>query len=462
MMLPRAVRANKALRVIIASIIVAAVALFTPICFMSVPSGGVFAAPDSNGDGHPASELKIYVGYAGYPYEERKTYTPSSLMEIGGEVKQLYTWIDRMPAPCLNPARGVKLSDILEDAGIDYASAERVHFTCNDEHETEELTAPYLFDVTKYYYPNLFEYWDYEASAAGVGAAAGRERVETIIAVEDVWQRVLGADDEMVGFGDMDGERRFRLVFGMTDTEKQTAYNSAMWIESIEVMLAGAPPEDAKDDDGGEDQDGKVGSEKGDKPPGSESGDDGSKDSTDKDNSGAEKDNDGKDSGKTDKDKDSKNSKDSKDKSKADKDKDKDSKEKDATSAGGGADSSGADAGSAGSADAAGNESLGAETSAGALGGVTVAALAGGSGERTMLGKGTLRELTIDGAVGAGGGLNQGAYQPWRTHDISDDATWLKVAGLRGDLEGPVGIGLGGLAGMGAGLYLLGIKRGIF
>ncbi|MDR1291838.1 MAG: hypothetical protein LBJ91_00360 [Clostridiales Family XIII bacterium] len=457
-MIPKTVSANKVARVVLASIITAAITLSVPACFM--PAGGVFAATDSNGNGHAASELKVYVGYAGYPYEERKTYTPESLMAVGGEVRQLYTWIDNMPAPCLNPARGVKLSDILSDAGIDYASAERIHFTCNDEHETQELTAPYLFDVTKYYYPHLFECWEYEsleqgAGRAGFGAESDRERVETIIAVEDVWQRMLSASEPWKGFGDMDGARRFRLVFGMTDTVARTAYNSAMWIESIEVMLAGAPPrqeivEEEKEEEEGQ-QDEKVGSEKGDNQADAKNN---SKDDEGKDKSESDKGN--KDKDKTDKDKDSK------DKVKAEKDKDK--KKADPGQAGDDKDIAASNAESAGENQGSpGSGQRDATTSAGAIGGgVTVAALTGGAREMSVLGGKMLKELTLDGVEGVDGGQSQGAYQPWRVHDISDDAVWLKAAGLRGDLEGPVGIGLGGLAAIGAALYFLGIKRGIF
>jgi hypothetical protein len=409
-------------RAALLSIIALALVLAMPSVFTR--DGGASAAPDSNGNGKAADGLTIMVGYAGHPYTERKSYTPESLMRIGGEVKQLYTWIDRMPAPCINPARGVKLADILKDAGIDYASAERIHFTCNDEHETEELTAPYLFDVTKYYYPNLFEYWDYENAKSGVGADADRIRVDTIIAVEDVWQRVLSPDDKLVGFEDMDGERRFRLVFGMTDTDKQTAYNSAMWITSIEVMLAGSPPEETNDDSGQDAQkDVTVGSDKGSKP-----------DSADivnppKDSTGSTDSAGGK-SGKT-KTKKSKNEK-------------------------------GGSENAESATPTAITTAAVTEPTPAAPAEIAAAANSGTAGSRSQLAGKTLKELTIDGdGEGADADAADGAYQPWRTHDMSDEAEALKAAGLKGGLEGPVGAGLGGLAGIGAWLYVLGVRRGL-
>ncbi|MDR0817347.1 MAG: hypothetical protein LBN35_01770 [Clostridiales Family XIII bacterium] len=230
-------------------------------------STDVYAAEDSNGNGIAADVLSISVGYAGLEATVRKTYTAADLKALG-EVQAKYTWIDRMPAPCYNLAKGAKLLDILKDSGIDEASVSRIHFTCSDAHETEELTSPYLFDQLKYYYPALFELWDYDAQIAGIGADEGQIPVDTIIAYEDVWQRITSPEDELKTWDDMTSGSSFRLIFGMTDTQKQTAFNSAKWIHSIEVTLAGAPPEeeDKKDEEKDDQKDEIVGSENGDMP----------------------------------------------------------------------------------------------------------------------------------------------------------------------------------------------------
>ncbi len=189
--------------------------------------------------GVPADTLTIMVGYYGGPYHTKKVFT---LEELGQMplVKQPYTFIDNMPAVVLDSAIGVKITDILEQSGIDVNSVEAFHFYCTDVAISwyESMPKTFLLDTKRYYYPKLPASWDIDAQSATSGAKDGAQEVEAILALEDNWQRFGQKPD----FSDMDTSTRFRLVFGQTDTSTRTACRSAKWIHAIEVMLGGTPP----------------------------------------------------------------------------------------------------------------------------------------------------------------------------------------------------------------------------
>jgi hypothetical protein len=211
------------------------------VLLLAAPEEPVFAKTET---GVAADTLTVRVGYQGYEYEDKKIYTIDSLMALPN-VTQIYTWIDELPIPCINPAKGIRLTDILRDAGIDRNSVSRVYFWCTDVKDNwyEDRPAAYLFDTTRYYYPHLAENWDTNANAALIGAEEDKKQVDTIIAAEDAWARI-STENEPPGFGDMNGNTRFRLVFGMTDTKTPTAYQSAKWIHRIDVLLGGTPPKE--------------------------------------------------------------------------------------------------------------------------------------------------------------------------------------------------------------------------
>jgi outer membrane biosynthesis protein TonB len=265
-----------------------AILLTAFICVLLIIPVTVQAADDSNGNMVTADTLTVKVGYAGLLPEELKVYTIAQL-EALGTTDQMYTWITRVKRPVYHAVRGVKLKDIILDAGVDIGSVARIHFTCSDEHETEELTIGYLFNTEKYYYPNLVKTWDFEEGVAGPGATDGAIAVDTVLATMDYWQKPLGPDDPPVTFDEMIPDKRLRLAYGMTDVVTPTSPNSAQNIHSIELVLAGAPPEEeapkeeVKDDTGTEtekdqpqdidaekpddrDKDKLIGSEKGSKP----------------------------------------------------------------------------------------------------------------------------------------------------------------------------------------------------
>lgn len=218
--------------------LVIVLALTMLLSFQAVAMPGI-ATADSGSIGVPADTLTIKVGYFGGPYYTKKVYTISDL-EALPQVQQAYTFIDNMPAVVIDSAQGVKLADLLEDAGIDVNSVEAFYFYATDTNVGwyQSLPKSYLLDTTRYYYPNLPNHWDNDTHSSIPGAAYGAIQVEPIIAIWDNWQRFAAAPD----FSVQDTSTRFRLMFGQTDTATQTAMRSVKWIHAIEVMLGGAPP----------------------------------------------------------------------------------------------------------------------------------------------------------------------------------------------------------------------------
>ena len=199
-------------------------------------------APEEDTDrGLTADTLTITVGYYGGPYHVKKVFTLEDLYTMNLS-SQAYTYIDNMPAVVMESAKGIRLSDLLDASGIDVNSVEGFHFYCSDVTTSwyQSINKEYLLDTLRYYYPRLPESWDYDTSEAGAQATDGAEEVETIIALEDNWQRFAIEPD----FDHLVKKSRFRLLFGQSDTTTKNAYRSARWIHTIEVMLGGTPPKD--------------------------------------------------------------------------------------------------------------------------------------------------------------------------------------------------------------------------
>lgn len=220
--------------------------LFIISALIWVPAGEMSAREEDETSGLRADSLAINVGYYGGPYYQKKFFTIDELVSLGLE-EVVYSYIDLMPSVCLNYARGVPLTTIMEMSGIDINSIQRFYFYTNDNKGGyfTDFTKKALLDTTRYYYPNLvFRYYEPDfAFKDDKQAAEGAIPVPTMMAVSDSWKRHLPGPDD---FGEIDyslqrTRTRFRLLFGQTDTETPTANRSAKWVHSINVMLGGGP-----------------------------------------------------------------------------------------------------------------------------------------------------------------------------------------------------------------------------
>ncbi len=154
-----------------------------------VTNPGEASAVCGNTSGVPADTLTIKVGYFGGPYYTKKVYTLSDFDKLP-QVEQAYTFIDSMNAIIIDAAQGVKLADLLVDAGVDINSIQKFYFYSTDIKQGwyQCLDKSSLMDTPRYYYPNLPSHWDYESMSAMPEAESGAVRVDTVIAYKDNWR----------------------------------------------------------------------------------------------------------------------------------------------------------------------------------------------------------------------------------------------------------------------------------
>ena len=228
-------------------IIAFVLALFTIFALVCIPAKVSFAMDDDERSGLQADTLTINVGYLGGPYYQKKVFTVDELSSLG-LVSAVYSYIDNMPAVCLDYAKGVPISTIMKAAGIDINSIQRFYFYTNDNKGGyfTDFTKKSLLDTTRYYYPNLvYRYYeqDYDSDEYDEQAAKGAIPVQSMMAISDNWVRHLPGPDDF-GVIDYSVQRtftRFRLMYGQVDTFTRTASKSAKWVHSINVMLGGGP-----------------------------------------------------------------------------------------------------------------------------------------------------------------------------------------------------------------------------
>ncbi len=211
--------------------VVACLAIMTIACSFLV-SGSPRTANASDTGGIPATSLILKAGYTGGSYNIVKTFTQADMCAMAN-VQQAYSYIDSMPAPIEDPALGVKLTDLLTDAGIGISSVQGFTFYSTDGYITD-FTKQALLDTPRYYYPNIVTDWDSSMGAADLpGATDGAVQVPTILAVKDNWGRFENPPD----FSAMAGDIAFRLMFGQTDTHTPDAAHSAKWVREIDVTM---------------------------------------------------------------------------------------------------------------------------------------------------------------------------------------------------------------------------------
>ncbi len=227
-------RANSGLNQLITFVLMGIMLFSLPGFVHPSPAGAVCGSV-----GVPSDTLTIKVGYFGGPYYTKKVYTLTDFDTLF-QVQQAYTFMDSMGAICVDAAVGVKLSDLLIDAGVDVNSIQTFYINTNDVEVGWyiNLDRSELLDTPRYYYPSLPSHWDYDTKSPKEGALDGAVRVEPIIAYKDNWRRY----DPTPHFDNYDTSSRFRLLFGQKNVLEDNAYQSAKWIHTIEIMLGGMPP----------------------------------------------------------------------------------------------------------------------------------------------------------------------------------------------------------------------------
>lgn len=206
----------------------------------------IIAAPacvyGESSSGFRADSIKVTVGYFGGPYYEKEVFSLSDLQNMY-VINRAYTYIDNLPSVCVDCARGVALSEVLSEAGVDTGAIDTVYFYSNDKQGGYYVgfSRAFLFDTERYYYPNLAANYN-PIDGALPGADEGIREVETMLAFSDNWVRYNENTEEFVeDYSKQTSVSRFRLLFGMTDMNDRMASKSVKWVNEIQVMLKGSP-----------------------------------------------------------------------------------------------------------------------------------------------------------------------------------------------------------------------------
>ena len=201
------------------------------------------ALDDDEFSGYKAEKLSIEVGYFGQTdYYPKAEFTVDQLRALG-TVKADYTFIDNMPSVVIDHVEGVRLSDIMEAAGIDIGSVQSFNFWTNDKADGyfTSLTKSELIDTPRYCYYSLPENFDQASGSGNAHAGDVKDRVDTVIALGDDWNRCIAGGTFGSDYLNLNTNTRFRLIFGQTDTYTRTANSSAKWIHKITVTFGGSP-----------------------------------------------------------------------------------------------------------------------------------------------------------------------------------------------------------------------------
>jgi len=208
--------------------------------------GAVFA--DSVTD-----NIGVYIGYFGWneeEYVEKASYHWSDLDDrFGGALDtktRVYTYYSGKRT-YLAAARGFAIRDLMEHAGVDMNSISRLDFFTKDQTvgAYRSFTKYSLFDMPRYYYPNLAAN---EASGElyawnGNNIMDGAICVEPVLALEDYteWDAVGSEFEKFYDSTMFSPSSRFHLFFGQAEPKEANTSSAAKYVYKILVTFSGAP-----------------------------------------------------------------------------------------------------------------------------------------------------------------------------------------------------------------------------
>ena len=195
----------------------------------------------------PATSLTFRVGYSGGTFTTAKVFTDN---DFAGAVQQGYSFMDSMPSPGMEAAKGVPLTNLLSKAGIDFNKVDSFKFYVTDVPDVpyKTLTKSFLYSPL-FYYPNIMKCWntDTQSFTDANGndtiseAVYGAIQVYPMMCISDNWVRGAMAPD----FSRLDKSNKYRLVIGQPYNDPVTisAPNIAKWVYQIDVVLSGKAPD---------------------------------------------------------------------------------------------------------------------------------------------------------------------------------------------------------------------------
>lgn len=182
------------------------------------------------GDGNaPSSSLHIQVVYEKQPDLVGKDVTLSiDELKALQNVQCVYTLTKSAGDYVTDSAEGIYLSTLLDHLGMSVDDVAYFKFSANDGANPGNITKSFLFDYARYYYP-----------LANWSSTNKQVAVAPMLAYADSWHEggSCAADYSTLNYGTC-----FRLVFGSTGLKDGQTSRSLKFINSMTVVLAGAPP----------------------------------------------------------------------------------------------------------------------------------------------------------------------------------------------------------------------------
>ena len=222
-----------------------------------VAAGGLtccFAAPAHAETATPGEDLEVRVGYFGddMDYRTKAVLSRSEIESLGMETRY-YSNLTNVGTVMGIIAKGPKITDVIEAAGIDCGSVQMIHLRTTDGQSGNEwfingsLNMDQWVNATRYYYPELranYEVTDDGLTLPKEGSLANSSTVPAILAVlsGETKNPRKELDESMLST-----ENSYRFCAGQTALEEGvpsndvSSMNSAKWIFGIDVQLYGSP-----------------------------------------------------------------------------------------------------------------------------------------------------------------------------------------------------------------------------
>ncbi len=186
----------------------------------------------------PQDSLTVKVVWEDAPDQvvSEKTFSRADI-EAMGMVEQTYTVIGSANRFATASGRGVLLSTVLEAAGANLQGIKEFRFVTADTPVGSSdfgtaVSYNMLFGSIRYYFPQ------YDAG----GNVQGGVAVSPMLAVQSNFRWYQYGDSIDPDYSTMNDNACFRLLFGATGSGQVTSNAQIYWINTIKVVLAGAPP----------------------------------------------------------------------------------------------------------------------------------------------------------------------------------------------------------------------------
>ncbi|MDO4183499.1 MAG: Ig-like domain-containing protein [Coriobacteriia bacterium] len=178
---------------------------------------------------NPASSLTINVSYQMYPDQIvfTKTWSAEELESILPQYTYNFTVISGSSYATIR-ARGFLFKDILALFDTDLSDINQFRFGTADSYDAP-VSYDYLFGSTRYYFP------DYD-----IGYTSGGVVVPPLLATANT---IFWNESYVSPEAELDEGTRYRLVFGASDVSDANTSRQVYFIDTINVVLNGAPPE---------------------------------------------------------------------------------------------------------------------------------------------------------------------------------------------------------------------------